>query len=449
MLARNLLARTTPFALLIAATLPACDPVPEVSCSDGWEGCACHDDGECGSGLVCDDAQICVDPAHITEPTEPAEAEAHAIDLLFVIDDSASMGAKQAEVARSIGALLDPLTATGADLRIAITTTDRGNPQCEQPGVSAPEAGRAVLQSCRASPSAFISPLAEYGDQSTACTQTCALDSIEVSPTTTLADATARERPWIESSASGSNLLNATVHDALACAIPRGVAGCGFEAPLDAVHLFLERTADPQDATFDFLRPQADFVTVIISDEADCSANPALEAQVFGAGGGPFDINDTAYRPTSATCWAAGVHCEGDVCEPRSHGIDGNLARDSESSVLVPVEDYVDELAALRLDKQAHAADVYVFGLLGVPEGYRGAMDYLPGPDPDDPESFQGKFGIGPGCGSVDDGAVPPVRMRAVLESPTLGEGQRLFSVCADDYRPAFENMAQTITATD
>src|SRR5215470_10776618 len=51
--------------------------------------------------------------------------------ILFVIDDSASMAAKQGRLARAGDAFWEPLAHANANLRIAFTSTDNGNPWCD------------------------------------------------------------------------------------------------------------------------------------------------------------------------------------------------------------------------------------------------------------------------------------------------------------------------------
>ena len=63
--------------------------------------------------------------------------------------------------------------------------------------------------------------------------------------------------------------------------------------------------------------------------------------------------------------------------------------------------------------------------------------------------AFQEAFGIGPGCETINPAipeepiqAVPPVRIRALVDEFTPGN---MFSICADDYSPALEAIAERI----
>ena len=110
-------------------------------------------------------------------------------------------------------------------------------------------------------------------------------------------------------------------------------------------------------------------------------------------------------------------------------------------------------LAELREQKADHGAEVFVFGILGVPEDYveTGVLTYAQGPMADDVNSFQARFGIAPGCTTQwDDGrlgeAVPPVRTRAVIESPLLASHNQIYSICGNDFGAALRSMARAVT---
>ena len=71
------------------------------------------------------------------------------VDILFVIDNSGSMGEEQGKLAGNFSSFISVLEdpAVKANYRIGITTTDNGNPWC---GASTtPEAGKLVFESCQ------------------------------------------------------------------------------------------------------------------------------------------------------------------------------------------------------------------------------------------------------------------------------------------------------------
>lgn len=88
----------------------------------------------------------CTRLIHSTDPTDPVHAlrmkaetvasthiseifEGHSntiVDVLFIVDDSGSMGEEQQNLAANLGAFIEAANAWGADYRIGVTTTDLG-----------------------------------------------------------------------------------------------------------------------------------------------------------------------------------------------------------------------------------------------------------------------------------------------------------------------------------
>src|SRR5262249_50027846 len=69
-----------------------------------------------------------------------------AVDVLFVVDNSASMGLEQAKLVEAMAGFVEALDEAAIDWRIGVTTTDDGNPWC---GATSPEAGKLQASSCR------------------------------------------------------------------------------------------------------------------------------------------------------------------------------------------------------------------------------------------------------------------------------------------------------------
>jgi hypothetical protein len=374
-----------------------------------------------------------------------------SVDVLFVIDNSASMAPAQARLASAIDVLIDALELADADYRIAITTTDHGNPWCSSPATG----GQLLTSSCTSRLDDFVLDGGVVDAQGLACTELCTLTpaELEIQPSTTAVDSNPTPRPWIENIADQTNLLPGTdVAEALRCLVPQGIAGCEFESPLESMYLALSRSLLPDDANYGFHRVDALLLVVFVSDEADCSNAPEWE-QIFAVDGQKtFWSDPDASVPTSAVCWNAGVVCEGDPagydsCEPADKTADGQLEPGFGEAVLHPLLRYLDLLGDLENQAQAFDSrlELVVALIGGVDEA--GVALYADASDP----IFQDGYGIGPGCvgtnpldPDVPQRAIPPVRMRALIDYFTDAS---LYSICADSYVDTLASVAANVTS--
>ena len=347
-----------------------------------------------------------------------------AVDILFVIDNSGSMGGEQGTLARSFGTFIDVLESqqVGANYRIGVTTSDSG--------------GAIRATSCRSRLYEFESDgLFGYKDErQRGCLDHCFLDSIDLS------------EPWLEKSNGETNLPDGvTMAQALQCVGPQGISGFGLEAPLESMRQVV------LDSDSGFLRNDALLAVIFVTDEADCSMTAEnidwlyTSGQVFWT---------TPERASSGSCWKAGVTCLGgpgvyDDCVATDKARDGEPTTAPDLSVLYPVQRYVDTLTELAATKQLEGgqSEVLIAVLGGVPLDYpqTGQIVYADSPDIE----FNWEYGIGPGCGqgteTLDDPpGIPPVRLRQFAESFAT-EGHNLFSVCADDYSVALQDIADAI----
>jgi hypothetical protein len=419
------------------------------------------------------------------------------IDLLFVIDNSGTMGEEQLNLAANLPGLVAQLqdlkdadgNRVNPDVNIMITTTDMGHPLCSpfQKADYEPAQGKPVYQGCNTRINRFTGLDEENPIQKLeACTANCPVD---IGP----------GDQFIHMDSDGTNVPNDDVAAALSCVGPQGIDGCGYEAPLESMIQAIDPTKcwnDPdQEQCADnpefssmkkgFLREGATLAVAIITDEADCS--------VQTPGGFSYFTDDEQYwaqnpevdykQATSAVCWNAGVTCDdanGDGVYEDCHSIEGDA--------LHPVERYTSYLRYLREEKNK---EVIMLGILGVPPVTEhniappfqptvgGLMDleyrdWADGEYPDgdilpdewaagktaDGKRFE--FGsIGPGCtGSDSDGnftgqAIPPVRIREVCESlnytDSAGRDQVrccVESICDEDFSPAIQCLTGIIQDT-
>ncbi|HET6583921.1 MAG TPA: vWA domain-containing protein [Nannocystaceae bacterium] len=347
-----------------------------------------------------------------------------AVDILFVVDNSGSMGGEQGTLAQSFASFVDVLESqqVGANYRIGVTTT----------------AGDGILRatSCRSRLQDFVFSW-QFGDldeRQRGCLDHCDHDVLDI------------PQPWVEKSEGATNLPpGVSMTEALQCIGPPGINGPGYESPLESMRMVIE------DPTSGFLRQDALLAVIFLTDEADCSAS-FEEQSWLGAEGVPFWT--TPERSTSGACWNAGVTCTGgpgiyDDCVPQDKDRSGGITLDPEAAVLYPVQRYIDEINALAQKKQAEGGQGQVLLALiaGVPLDYpeTGVIVYQDSDMPD----FNIEYGIGPACDrgteTVNDPpGIPDVRLRQVVESFATDD-PNVFSICSDDYGVALESIAAAI----
>jgi hypothetical protein len=378
------------------------------------------------------------------------------VDILFVIDNSGSMAEEQALLSANFGSFINVLEqdTVRANYRIGVTTTDAGNPRCN---TTTPEIGHLVLSSCvdRVDDGEFM---ANDEDFSFACNDFCDKtdEDLRIKPTTIEAGGAAAPRKWLESIEGEINVEGVdSMVEAFQCYGPQGVAGCGFESHLESMYLALAGAKDKNSKhNYGFLRERAILSVVFITDEADCSHNPAAK-DIFTTNKVFWDdpINDPA--PTSAACWNAGVACTGDgtfdECHAENYDLAGNPGADDADAVLQPVSKYVDFLQNIEDNKKRFdgSQEVLVSLIAGVPIGYDTNDAEIPYADAADP-MYQSLFGVGPGCiigdaNSPDSTAVPPVREREFAEAFEVGDARNLYSICQDDYSAALGSIADKL----
>ncbi|RMG99700.1 MAG: hypothetical protein D6705_02410 [Deltaproteobacteria bacterium] len=379
------------------------------------------------------------------------------VDVLFVVDDSATMAEAQRRLAEAadafFGILEDP--RDGVDYRIGITTSDNGNVLfCKD---TDPEGGRLRVSSCRARPDDFYTlatapPTDAFDD---VCTPVCpeTLAAFETQPTATAVDPVPRRRAWIERRSGRTNLpRGVSPADAFRCVVPQGIAGCGFESQLEGMWRAIDRSGSPGTPNFGFRRPGALLAVVVVTDEADCSADPRFVSIFDPDGNRVFWPDPETLSLSSAVCWNAGVSCTGgpgiyDACDPVNKDVDGNEGVDPDDAVLFPVSRYTTDLGLLGLSVpvEAEASEVVFAGIVGVPTDYRDVSDIVYQDAAD--ETFQAAFGIGPGCSADPITAIPPVRIRDVAQAFAWDDGPNLFSICKDAYDDILAAIARRIVA--
>jgi len=377
------------------------------------------------------------------------------VDILFVIDNSGSMGEEQGTLAGNFASFINVLEADSvkANYRIGVTTSDNGNPWCTG---TTPEGGKLRLTSCRSRQAEFVFDGAQAVDATQeACLDECKYESIVIEGTTTELDDTPTPRPWLESIEGATNLGagvcaagetdcdpdNPTAVEAFQCFGPQGINGCGFEQQLESMYKSLKINEVEGEPAYGFIRQSAIMAIVHVTDEADCSYNGEHESIFLPEGDRTFWSLPMEGAPTSAVCWNAGVRCEDGDCSSANLGVTGDDVSESDA-VMRPVSRYVDLVQAYEDAKQliSPTQEVLVALIAGV--GDDGSVTYQDSLD----QTFQDNFGIGPGCDAASAGTgVPPVRLREFAEAFQVGDETNMFSICATDYSAALGAIAAAI----
>ncbi len=416
-------------------------------------------------------------PEEETEFIPPCSGDGacNLLDILFVIDNSGSMGEEQRNLAANFPYLIEKIRnlrdrndeLVNANVNIMVTTSDFGHPLCagfNKPDYT-PAKGAPINSACTERLERF------NGFDGTsvpdACTNGCAPGAAAIP-----------DGDFIRFDASTHNIIDPSgigdpVANALSCIGPQGIDGCGMEAPLETMLQALDPNKTWNQGAQPFLRPGAVLAIVMVTDELDCSTLNYTHFD-YGPGGDRTYWEDvpgmpgTKKDPTSAVCWNGGTDC----VDANNDGV-YESCMSANKNVLQPASRYIDYLQkALVEDRNKQ---VVMLGILGVPPVtarneeppfepiaggvfdlvYRDwlATDILPG-DPKSAADKQYEFGIGPGCSNIATGqAVPPVRIKEVCESlniaddpstPTNEEKLRccIESICDTDFSNAINCLA-------
>ena len=317
------------------------------------------------------------------------------LDLLFVIDNSGSMGEEQVTLASQFPLLVEALaTVEGGvpDLHLGVISTNLGSGGVDIGGCS--NASR---------------PL---GDDGGLLTNGCAGLTAPFLSDIVLPD--------------GSRARNYTgdLSAVFGCMARLGTSGCGFEQPLESMFRALQPERNPG-----FVREDARLAIVFIGDEDDCSAQGAT---IFTE---PQATPRSPLGPrTSFRCHEFGVVCDDDP-DPRAIGVRGNCRPREDSQLIQPVARYVDFVRSLKADP----ADVMVAAIIGHVDDAR-TVEVIPDPNaPDSPA-------LSPSCASGNGVAFPGFRLRAFLDA--FPDRNHAASICSDDYSSALAGIAASVKRT-
>ncbi|HUH02799.1 MAG TPA: hypothetical protein VML75_12460 [Kofleriaceae bacterium] len=242
------------------------------------------------------------------------------LDLLFVVDNTRTMAARQLALEHSFANLIAHLEfAEGGmpNLHIGVVSTDLGAAGYEVPGCGlVGDAGALQAEprvpGCEAPTDAFIRDYQLGVDE--------------------LRD---------------TNYGGPGLTEAFQCVSLLGTEGCSFEQPLESMRLALDGFSAANQG---FNRPNAALGVVILTDEDDCSVtNPGL-----------FDpMLDGTNELSKFRCFSHGVTCEGD--DVRLEGEYTDCIPKEDSQYLASVASYARFVDGLKADP----TNVVVTGMIG------------------------------------------------------------------------------------
>ncbi len=317
------------------------------------------------------------------------------VDILFVIDNSNSMAQEQASLATNFPKFIDVLSKIEGglpDVHIGVVSTDTG------------------------------------GTREVNCTDTGDDGKLQNSPR--VSGCSPPSDAYIEDfGTTGAKNYTGTLADTFSCIAGLGVAGCGFESPLDSARRALTAGKNPG-----FIRDDALLALIFITDEDDCSMIADSRAAFLTASEASLG------KRLSFRCFEYGITCADTGGGIREFTAKDECQSNEGSDFLTPVSEFVDFVSKIKGDP----GRVIVAGIIGDPDpspagaGYRAAV--RPNPKPgalnDTPQ-------LSPSCSSNSGEAFPGIRLTQFIES--FAES-RTTTICNDDLSDALVDIAELLT---
>jgi hypothetical protein len=324
----------------------------------------------------------------------PPQAGMAKLDLLFVVDNTATNIEEQRALAASMPAFVRELKAGAGnllDLHFAFVSTNMG-------------AGNYAVNTCP--------PL---GDRGRFQVRTgCGLDP-QVSRYLTVDD-------------KGNQNFSGELDEVSSCLVQLGAQGCTYGHPLQALRFALSSDLTPENRGF--LRDDAVLAIVLVADEDDCSADP--EATFFQGLPGNFICALRGHACNGASVPAALFSAPLATCEPFRR-VDDPAGR---ANRLINVDDFTSFVKSLKPD---HPERVLVAALIGWDDRpqaeYRIALMTAPG----NTDSLE----LAPVCLSGTRPPKPALRLKAFVDG--LAPRASWHSVCPGDLAPTMQGIARRI----
>lgn len=315
------------------------------------------------------------------------------VDMLFVIDNSGSMGLEQEILSKQIvlmaRELIQPSDGSSSvrveDLHIGIISTDMGTHGYTMDSCDSPSAGdNGILQNT----GRLEGCMASYN----------------------ASDCDSGECPWLvhsdENPDDGSATGNPPIWEDFGCIATLGTNGCGFEQQLEASLQALRVQTEAGRPNEGFLRDDSLLAIVYVTDEDDCST----------PNGELFNRSANQFGPLNTRC----------ALNPDE---------------LYPIDRYVEGFRNLRPGMEDM---VVVAAITGVPiDGswrYGDSVDILREMQRPDPSNTGELL---PSCDTTLGKAYPPVRFAELVYA--FGHDGIIESICQDDWSAALQAITRRI----
>jgi hypothetical protein len=314
------------------------------------------------------------------------------VDLMFVVDNSPSMDAKQRALAKNFPemiAALEKMEGGLPDIRIGVISSDFGAGQGEAGGNCSGSLGNQGIlwgNDPTVNPEFDRNKFATISNIQNGCGMSSGARWIQ---DIQLPNSRDRQRNYT------GNLTD--VFSCLAKSV--GVGGCGYEHTLQSLRVALTPivknpsdrfSVDINPQNVGFLRQKAYLGIVIVSDEDDCSADPNSGPEGNNGMFLPRLINETA----SLRCAARGHVCNGQPIPnyTKDSGYTGSTpfeanfsdcdAKDDTNRDNLPLIRVRDFIESVKATKERPDDQILVAGIIGWPkDGATGGLKYRIGKD--------------------------------------------------------------------
>ncbi|MCB9555682.1 MAG: hypothetical protein H6707_06225 [Deltaproteobacteria bacterium] len=336
------------------------------------------------------------------------------VDLLFVIDNSFSMGREQGNLKNNFPKLIDALRSESLGPSKECLATGNPDQCCNKGNVSGcaiPNVHIGVV-----STDLGVGPYTQIENCGRPGGDGGILQNKPREP-----GCTGPKDAFVKYIEGVTNVPNAdankpidAVKSAFQCIARLGTNGCGFEHTLESARLALTKGKNPG-----FVRDEALLAIVFITDEDDCSAS---DPQLFNP---QQSLLQTLGPLTSFRCFEFGVTC--DINNRNQIGPRKNCVPTPEGkSSLHAIESYVSFFKSLK----TRPGRVLISAITGPTDSVQVNIE-------------DSNPTLVPSCRSADSEAAPAIRIKAL--SDAFAPDSTFSTICTDDFGPALAALGRKI----